>query len=246
MKVRKVCRRAYLPSAGVSMLLLLFSSTASAVPDSIVHSTSFAGYTASITTAVPTVTGTLTVPTVTCPASGYADVSSGVFLRGTGSMFSEVFILCYNGAMEQAPLLEVSVNGGSGSNGGSSGTVFVSPGDMLSFSLTDNTTSKTLVGVVKDKTTGYSASATAPGTIEPVPGTPLNVQAGTTVTGNGTGSTVVPAFTPGFTIGVLKLGTSTLSAFSPTESEMFNGTTLQISTSKILTGGSFTNTFVHS
>ena len=247
----KMLRRGSLFVVPMVGLVLLTSSVASALPvseapGSVVHTTYFAGYNASVATSVQKVTGTLTVPTVTCPASGYANLNSGVILSGPGSMFTEVFIICSNGTMPQPPLFEVGVNGTSGPDKGGMGSVWASPGDKLSFTLKQSASSATLVGLIEDKTTGYSASATGPGSIDPVAGMPLSVEAGTMASGNGSGSTVVPAFAPGFTIGSLRIGTSTLTSFSPTKSEMFHGATLQISTSKISTGGSFTNAFVHS
>jgi hypothetical protein len=249
MNFPKVSRRTVVAAAMVSTLLIAAGPTALANPlsaASVVHSTDFAGYNATITTPVTTVTGTLTVPTVTCPAAGLNEMSSGINLDGTGSMFAEVFILCYDGALEQNPLLEVGINSSAGPTEGGIGDIAVSSGDRLSFSLSDDTAAKSLAGLVKDKTNGFSASAKGPGSIEPMAGTPLSVQAGTSVVGNGTGPTTVPSFTPGFTIGALKFGSSTLSTFSPMESEMYNGTTLQIATGKISTAGSFITTFKHS
>jgi Peptidase A4 family len=246
MNMRNAGRRIALATVGVGALLIAAGSTAMAAPSaSPEHSTNFAGYDALITTPVSAVTGTLTVPTITCPATGVTDVSSGVSLNGPGSIQAEVFYLCYDGALEEQPNLEVAISGTSGPTEGGLGTIAVSPGDKLSFSLSEKLATQTLTGVVKDKTNGFSASAKGPGSIEPVAGTPLSVQAGTFVDGDGTGSTTVPSFTPGFTIGALKFGSSTLSAFSPTEYEMYNGTTLQIATGKISTGGSFTTTFKH-
>ena len=252
MSARKLGGKAFSSAVAAGMVVLLSGSMALAVPTTawgaprtIVHSTSFAGYSASITSTVSTVTGTLSVPTFTCPATGYVDLSSGVFLSGSSSMYAETFVLCDDGTMPQPPLFEVGVYGGM-STYGSNGDLFVSPGDKLSFTMSANGTTDTLTGVIKDKTTGFGASASGPGSLQSVTAPTVNVQAGTTATGDGATPTAVPSFTPGITIGTLKFGTSLLSAFGPTESEMFNGTTLLISTSKIGTGGSFTNGFVHS
>lgn len=198
----------------------------------LTHSTSGAGYTAVDAQPITTFSGSLTVPTVTCPATGARDFFPDVSLSSATTFTQHasfgLAIFCATGKATYSNSF-VSV-------GGASAATTILPGQTLHFSLTTNTTKGTLTATVANPAAHESGSATAAGT-----------NSLTRVVAMTSGTTLSPM--PSFTTvhykalkfdGALLSSLGTLKKFN-----RYNGTTLQIKTTAINTYGTFSTVFVH-
>ena len=113
-------------------------------------------------------------------------------------------------------------------------------GDVLNFSLSEDTKTSTSTVEVINSTEKQSSSASAHTLLsEP------SITAQTSISGSKPGNvTPIPSFTP-IKFSDLKFNGAILSSFSPFKYEMYDGTTLQVATSSISSAGTFTNTFKH-
>jgi hypothetical protein len=231
---RPLCRLTILASSmliGAGLAAPVGASTLS-----VVHSTSFAGYGASLAGTVTTFSGTMSVPTVTCPATGNTTLEPEVTLDTAGQFIAFFDSINCSGGVASPAFVFASVFPITGGYDTASATLSPAAGDTVRMQLT---IAKGKVTVkISDAKGGTSGSATAP-----VTGTLTSIDAGTSVYGNT--PNVVPTFTT-ISFGSLKLGAAALSTLSPTEYAIYNGSTRQVSTSTITAGGSFHNTFVHS
>jgi hypothetical protein len=215
------------------------TAASASVSRSIVKSKNFAGYFASLPTAVSTFTGTLSVPAVTCPATGSVALAPVVALSTSGNTLQfGNSVTCSNGTLSpQSFFAEIFPSGGGGPI--ATAGLATAPGDVVTMKLAIAAGVANLK--ISDARTGASSTASAP-----VGGLVASVNAGTQVVRFAGTSTVVPSFTPPVAFGTLKFGSATLASLSRTEFEIFNGSTLQVSTSNVSSAGSFKNTFVHS
>src|SRR5580658_6177530 len=75
-------------AAAAALAFPAAAGAAPATPTSVVHSTSFAGYTASIGGSAETFSGRVTVPTVTCPASGDETIAAGASIETSSTIIN--------------------------------------------------------------------------------------------------------------------------------------------------------------
>jgi hypothetical protein len=206
----------------------------------------FAGYDATAGTAFTSFAGTLTVPTVNCAAApdSQLDPVVSVFDPSTGDgANASFFVECSGGTVDY---LNSSVDVGGGGTHNSSAATDISPGDILRFSGRENAKGTTYTMTITDATTGYSASASAP--MSPSftgisAATFANCFSG--CTGTGGAEAPIPSFTQ-IAYGHLTFGGASLAALSPTGYEMYNGSHLQVATSRISVAGTFTTRWVAS
>ena len=203
------------------------------------HSPNTAGYAATDSSPVTSFAGSLNVPTVTCPSTGTVAINANVTIvdsvsgDGVGIGWQ---IVCTTGTESISPA-EAAVFNQTGVL--SLGEVGIAGGDALSLSMTDKAGNYT--AKVTDKTNQQAASASAP---LPVSLTGITVE--TTFHNGGSGNiSPIPSFSP-ITYGGMKFNGATLSTLSPTRFLMYDGTVLQVNTTQITTGGSFSTDFVHS
>jgi Peptidase A4 family len=196
----------------------------------VVHSTFDAGYSAIDSQSITSFTGSLTVPTVTCPATGSRFLESAISMSSgptadAGFGFS---IECTAGVAHYSNSY-ADVNG-------ASGVTAIAAGQTLKFSLVTNTSKGTVTATVSDPASGYAASATAKG---PVALTSVDAL---TIT---TPSSPIATFSE-VHFQNLKFNGATLSTLgSLQKSDRYNGTTLQISTTMISAKGTFSTVFEH-
>jgi hypothetical protein len=207
---------------------------------------SFAGYAATAATGFTTFEGTLTVPTVTCAASPNSELSPIVGVTDTSngdSANASFFISCSGGNVDYS---NSSVDVSAGGSHNSSAATDITPGDVLKFLGRENAKGTTYTMTITDTTTGFSASASAP--MSP---SFTAINAATYAycfsgcTGGSGAQAPIPSFTP-ITYGHLTFGGARLGTLSPTGYEMYDGTSLQVSTSKISSVGTFTTKWVAS
>ncbi|MDQ1428781.1 MAG: hypothetical protein QOK39_2257, partial [Acidimicrobiaceae bacterium] len=180
--------------------------------------------------------GSLSSPTITCPATGQFTIMPEVRLTSPthqASVSAYEFLSCSNGSTFGGQF-NASVTNAAGKSAFAG--LQVAPGDSLRFRMTESGAGVATV-VVSNLTAGTTATAAANGV-----GGLTEISAGTSL--NAPAPTPIPSSTP-ITFGGLRIGASTLSAFSTTESEIFNGTVLQVSTSAVATNGGIANKFVH-
>jgi len=205
-----------------------------------VHSKDFAGYIATSATGITSFTGTLSLPTVTCPATGSPSVEPQIFLSGD-SLYSIDFTWfagCSNGSLSLIAA-EADFCPNAGSFCSPIGAINAAPGDSLQFAMSESTKTSTTTLKLTDSTKKQTASASVHALLSET-----SIQAGTLFC-CGTGNiTPIPSFTP-IKFGNLKFNGAILSSFSPIRYEMYDGTTLQAATSSISATGAFTNTFKH-
>lgn len=222
--------------AGASVML--FAGPASAT---ITKSPSFAGYGATATTPFASFSGSLTAPTtVTCPASGQVDMNMAVTLGSASdtAYFSTDFF-CSNGSVVTGDAYASICYGGPTCP---QGNVAFKPGDVLHFKLAESASTGYTTLTVTNATQQQIASAA----VHQLPSF-TSVQAGTSFccsSGTSQNITPIPSFTA-VKFSALKFNGALLSALSPAESEMYDGTVLQVATSAISSTGGFTNTFKH-
>jgi hypothetical protein len=235
--------------AGALSLLLGAAATpvASAANPLVVQNPNFAGYSATAPSAITTFSGAIKVPTVTCPSTGggssffaTAEIgdSSGIFVNFTvGGQCLPV----NGGAPTIAPAsIELSSNYSPSFDTGAS--VGVAAGQTVRATITEHAATGFTSLTISNPTTKASGSAS----------TPLlpsfkDVQAGLqqdAFSGPGTSFTPIPSFTMFSFIG-LKYNGATLATLSPTQSEMYDGSTLQVATSAISAAGTFNAIFKH-
>lgn len=227
---------------GLAGALAVTLSVPAAAAPAALHTKNNAGYTANSATGITSFTGTLGVPTITCPATGSTFISAAVNLGGdsSGSMVFTWDTTCSNGTLfglDAAAFFCLSSTGGICEP---EAHVAAAPGDVLNFSLSENTATTTSTVSVVNSTEKQSSSASAHVLLsESV------INAETDISGSKPGNvTPIPSFTP-IKFGNLKFNGAILSSFSPLKFEMYDGTTLQVATSAISSTGTFTTTFKH-
>jgi hypothetical protein len=227
---------------GLAGALAMMLSAPAAATSAVVHTKNSAGYSATSPTGITSFTGTLNVPTITCPATGSLFMSVSVNLGGDSSG-SIVFTLdgnCSSGSLfglDAAAFFCLSSTGGICEP---EAHVAAAAGDVLNFSLSEHTSTSTSTVTVINPTEKQSSSASAHTLLsEP------SINAQTDISGSKPGNvTPIPSFTP-IKFSNLKFNGEILSSFSPIKFEMYDGTTLQVATSSISSTGTFTNTFKH-
>jgi hypothetical protein len=234
--------------AGVLACLLgvVASTAASAAGFAVSKNANFAGYDATASTPITTFSGGITLPTVTCPTTGSG--SSFFAEVDLGDAFGTVAILSVGGQCLPAnngvatifpASIQLISNVSPSLDAGAS--VGLAAGQTVNATITVNTgagmTSLTITNPAT-KTKGSASTPLAPSF--------TSVNAGLDQTAfSGPGNvTPIPTFTA-FTFSGLKFNGATLATLSPTESEMFDGSTLQVATSTIAANGSFSTIFKH-
>jgi len=211
---------------------------ASASSLSTVHSTSFAGYQASLVTPVTTISGTLTVPALTCPATGQVNLSAQVsaFSPSGQDAGFDWYAYCSNGVAYYNGASVYTNNGGSTLVGANVG---IAPGQTIKAAINQNTvTGKTTV-TIKNLTTLANASGSTPNLLSFV-----GVSAGLfDQNTSGVGMTI-PSFSK-VTFGKLLFNGAPFSTLSSTRSDLYNGSTLQVATTPISSTGTFSTVFKH-
>jgi hypothetical protein len=225
---------------GAGALTLMLSAPAVAAP-AAVHAKDFAGYVATSPTGITSFTGSLTIPAITCPATGSPIMTVQVDLGG--SSFQVLLgwqAHCASGSLS-LPGASALFCSNSGQFCGPSAGVNAAPGDSIQFSMSENTKTTTTTVKLTNSTEKQNASASVQSLLS-------QPDIGVTTAfccGNAQGNvTPIPSFTP-IKFGNLKFNGAILSSFNPIREEMFDGTTLQVATSSVSSTGSFTNTFKH-
>jgi hypothetical protein len=235
--------------AGALSCLLGIAATpaASASNPLIAQSPGFAGYNATAPSAITMFSGSIKMPTVTCPLTGgpssfganveIQDTSGNIAAFTVGGQCSPM-----NGGpptISPASIQLVSNFSPSLDAGASVGVV---AGQTIHATITEHATTGFTSLTITNPTTRASGSASTP----LVPSF-TGVQAGLqqfSLSGPGTSFTPIPTFTMFSFIG-LKFNGATLATLNPTESEMYDGSTLQVATSAIAAGGTFNTIFKH-
>src|SRR5438270_5191171 len=198
--------------AAGSALLLLPANPVSAAAAST-HTTNFAGYIASVTNSATQFSGSISIPAVTCPASGSTTLAPTADIRTTNNFIQfENQISCANGTATNNGFL-AGIYPSTGGTPIADAFIQTAAGDTVKATLTISAGTGTVK--VSDLTAHSSGSAAAP-----VSGSLTSVQIGTFVFSS---PTVVPNFTT-ITYGTVKIGPAALSTFSPAQYEIFNGT----------------------
>lgn len=204
-------------------------------------STDSAGYSATYSAGLGNFSGSLTVPTVTCPSgvddSMYADID---LLNASGQTASAGWLLqCNGGSLEYInSFIEVE-----NTIHDSTGDTDISAGDVINFNGVENTTAGTYTLTLTDKTTGWSTTSA-----EPIAPSFTSLNAGLyfncTSGCSGNGVSPIPTFTT-VPFNKLTFNNTSLASFSPTKFQLYNGSTLQVSVGAVAKSGTFTDTFVH-
>jgi hypothetical protein len=237
--------------AGALSCLLGLAAAPAASPSTslVVHNTNFAGYALPGPAASPitTFSGAIKMPTVTCPStSGGGTFSATVQIYDFSGNIAAFTVAgqCVPTAPGFPPQdLSASVQMISTSSPSleAGASVGVAPGQTVHATITENAPTGFTSLSITNSTTRASGSASTP----LVPSM-TGVQAGLTLNGTvpGTSFTPIPSFTAFSFIG-LKFNGATLATLSPTEYQMYDGSTLQVATSAIGAGGSFNTIFKH-
>ncbi len=201
-----------------------------------VHSPTQAGYTATSAMPITSFRGSLTVPTITCPSVGSIAMAAQITFVSPGVATTPGLswsAFCSNGS--------VRYNVAQADLGTAAGIVVIAPGDVVKFAL--SATATTLSVSVTNTRTLQRASASGPA------GLPLTgIQATTQVedfSHPGSNVSPIPSFAPAIKFAALTVNGAPLGSLTPTKYAMYNGTTLQITTSSISANGTFSTTFVH-
>jgi hypothetical protein len=206
----------------------------------------FAGYQATATTAFTAFAGTLTVPTVNCSAAPNSSLSPVVSVSDPSngdSANASFFVNCSNGTVDYSNS-SVAIN--SGGTHYSSGATDISPGDLLKFSGKENAKGTIYTVTIIDTMTAYSASASAPMSPSFTGATASTfLSCFSNCTGSNGAQAPIPSFTP-ITYGHVTFGGASLATLSPTGYEMYDGSNLQVSTSKLSSAGKFITKWVAS
>lgn len=227
--------------SGVALCVVLATPStagASASPARVITSTVDAGYSAFPTKAVTTFTGSVSVPTVTCPPSGSVTVEPFVAVHTSGNyLLYEDQVNCASGKATSGGFF-ASIYPSSGGYDIAAANLADVPGAVVKFTLKVAASGKATM-TISDAKSKTSASASAP-----ITGGITNVSAETAVFGSVT-PTVVPKFTT-ITFGAMQIDGKSLGTLAPAKYEIYDGSTLQVSTSTFSKTGTFTNHFVHS
>ncbi len=219
---------------------------ASASKPPVVKSTNFAGYNATAPSAITTFSGAITIPTVTCPSTGGgSDFFAAAEIQDTSGNVATFTVggqcLPVNGGAPSALSASVALFSNFSPSLNAQTGIGVAAGQRVNATITEHTATGFTSVTITNPTTKTSGSASTP----LVPSF-TDVQAGLQQTSfSGGGSfTPIPSFTS-FKFTSLKFNGATLATLSPTESEMYDGSTLQVATSAIGAKGSFTTIFKH-
>jgi hypothetical protein len=227
---------------GLAGALATMLSAPAAATSVVVHTKNSAGYSATSSTGITRFTGSLNVPTITCPATGSPFMSAFVSLGGasSGSIRFTLDVNCSSGSLFLSDAAAFFCLGSTGGICEPEAQVSAAAGDVLNFSLSEDTKTSTSTVEVINSTEKQTSSASAHTLLsEP------SIGAETFIAGSKPGNvTPIPSFTP-IKFSDLKFNGAILSSFSPTKIEMYDGTTLQVATSSISSAGTFTNTFKH-
>jgi hypothetical protein len=221
---------AALGGAALAALLAVVGPAGAAVPDTAQHG-SVAGY-ATVSTGITSFSGSMTVPTLTCPTqstniSVYSQVQAGNVqfeLAGDCNSTSQYFAAYATAA---------------GANAYSQSHFEVWAGQKVTYSATWNLKTGSTKLVVTNATTKASTSLFLPSGIA----VPLSYEVQFEAC-CGSPLTPIPAFTP-WVFGPQQINGASLATLSPTQYNMYNGTVLQAATSALTTAGGFTVTFKH-
>ena len=237
-----------LAAGALSCLLgVAATSAASASNPLVVQSANFAGYNATAASAITTFSGAIKMPTVTCPSTGggsnfeasveISDTSGNIAVLGVGGQCSPM-----NGGAATNFQAAVQMNRNFSPSLDAGASVGVAPGQTVHATITENATTGFTSLTIANPTTKASGSASTP----LVPSF-NDVRAGLdqlSFSAPGSSFTPIPSFTAFSFIG-LKFNGATLATLSPTESEMYDGSTLQVATSAFGAGGGFNTIFKH-
>jgi hypothetical protein len=205
----------------------------------------FAGYEATAATGFTTFEGTLTVPTLACASSPYSVLSPSVSVIDESTRDSATANFTASCVAGTAYYSNSSVQIIAGSHFSEAATD-TTAGDVLKFSGRENTKGTAYTMTITNTTTGFSASASAP--MSPsftaiTAATHLYCNSG--CSGGSGVQAPIPSFTP-ITYGHLTFGGARLGSLNPTGYEMYDATSLQVSTSKVSTVGTFDTKWVAS
>jgi hypothetical protein len=216
--------------------------TASASTEPTTASAQAAGYVVGVVSPITSFAGSLTVPSsVGCPSttgSPGPDMISYVVLLGNTAQVSMGWeIDCSSGAPDYVDgFARLSVFNSSSSEA----TVQIRGGDSLRFDFVENVSGDTATTTVTDKTTGFSSTATGP-----MSGTLTAINALTWFPSDGPGPvTPIPSFNP-IRFAKLTFNGDLITSLDNTRLKMYDGSTLQVTTSQISTSGTFYTTFKH-
>lgn len=227
---------------GLASVLTMMLSNPAAATTSVTHSNNFAGYSSTSSIAVTSFTGSLSVPSITCPATGSPHVSATLNLNGDPA-YDLIFgwqAQCTNGSLILDGVSAIFCPT-AGQFCNPSAGVSAAPGDSIQLSMSENRKTSTTTVKLTNSTQKQTASASVRSLLsEPSIGAGTGI-CSATCQGN---TTPIPSFNP-IKFGNLKFNGLTLSSFSPTRIEMFDGTTLQVATSSVSSTGTFTTTFKH-
>ena len=210
------------------------SPTSPAIPRTNGHSSSFAGY--QVDLAATTVKATFKLPALTCTSSTYAGMVPNVGLTNfTSNDFSSagVYVTCSNGSPSYASLAEIN-------NRYSDLTQTLNAGDTIKLSL--SASAKSTVVSIADLTNKSTVKSSVSG-----------AGGGGTFTGASVGeSTIGSPSVPIAQFSTLRFSAITVNGHTLAAggtlfgSDLYNGTTLQISAGAVSkAGNSFLTKFVH-
>lgn len=227
-------------AAAMCLAVLAMSGSAFGLSNTVVKTTNDAGYSAIDPSAITSFSGTISVPTITCPSTGDVYISAGVGLSGGSEVIPLAWsAFCYAGTLSFNDA-EAGFCPESTGICDPFGTTAIAAGDSIKFSMKENEKTDMTTVTVDNVTEGQKGSATlasSPSFTE--------ISAETSITDSSSGSvTPIPSFTT-INYGSLKFNGMLLSSLSPTEYKMYDGSTLQVSTSAINSKGSFSTTFKH-
>jgi hypothetical protein len=218
--------------AGV--IVMVFAGPASAT---INKSSFFAGYDATATTPFTSFSGSVITPTVTCPAAAQVSMDMDITLgSASGTAYFVTSFFCNNGSVQfgEAYVSPCFPNAATCPQG----YVLFKPGDTVHFKLAESASTGYTTLTVTNATQQEIGSAA----VHQLPSF-TSVKAGTSF-GTSGNVTPIPSFT-GVKFSALNFGGALLSALSPSEFEMYDGTVLQVATSAISSTGGFSNVFKH-
>ncbi len=205
----------------------------------VVRSPNVAGYNATDPSPVTSFSGTLSVPALTCPATGNLQMLAQVSLVDPATADQADFqwsIACISGT---ALYSSATAYVGTYATGFGQAAIAAVAGDTLKLAMSEDSVKGTVTVKITDTSNRQTASAKVP------------LQASLTALSaqidfpTGTANvTPIPTFT-NVRFGDLKYNGAILSSLSPTNTEMYDGTTLQVSTSPISAAGTFSTVFKH-
>jgi hypothetical protein len=183
------------------------------------------------------------MPALTCPATGTVFVGAEIVIFGDANTDAQMnwSSECVNGAVTNSPAF-ASFCPATGGSCEPEAQVAINPGQSVKFTMKINPTKGTSTISVANSALKQPAVAT----IGSAP-TETAINALTNFCcGSGAGGNVTPI--PSFTsvkFGSLKFNGALLSSFSPTQYNMVDGSTTQVSASAISSTGTFSDVFHH-